>query len=287
VSSDLSLLVVPYDTGQRRWRMGAGPEHLLKQGLAAALIDRGYAVEILAIEPDGDRHGAEIGTAFALMRALADRVRAAIERGAFPLVLSGNCNSAVGTLAGLTPASQQVYWFDAHADCNTPETTTSGFLDGMALSIAMGWCWRQMTEQIPGFAPLDPSRVLLFGTRDVDPLEADVMARHGVAAAPPTAIKQVLAGSIAACAAEAAYLHCDLDVIDPAHGQANCFPVAGGLAPTVVVEAVRAIARTVPVRAAALTAYAPEYDADGRVCRTAFDIVEALLPHAGTRRAAL
>jgi arginase len=275
---EVALLVVPFDTGRRGWRMGAGPEHLVDQGLAEQLTRRGYAVDVSIVEPDDDRPLAEIGTAFSLMRLLAGRVRQAVERGAFPLVLSGNCGTAAGTIAGLGARARHVFWFDAHADCNTPETTTSGFLDGMALAMAMGWCWRHMTRQIPGFAPIDPSRVLLLGTRDVDPLEAELMARHGVATEPPGAVNDALAGAIADCNAEAAYLHCDLDVLVPADGQANGFRVAGGLTRTSFVEAVGVIARGVPIGAAALTAYAPEYDADGRVCRLAFDIVETLLP---------
>ena len=39
----------------------------------------------------------------------------------------------------------------------------------------------------------------------------------------------------------------------------------------------REIGRSVPIRAAAVTAYAPEYDTDGRVARAALRIVEGLV----------
>jgi hypothetical protein len=35
--------------------------------------------------------------------------------------------TAIGTLGGLSPAPCATFWFDAHGDCNTPETTTTGF----------------------------------------------------------------------------------------------------------------------------------------------------------------
>ena len=81
---------------------------------------------------------AEIRTAFELLRALAERVRFAYNNGAFPLVLSGNCNGSLGTLAGIGSNDQTgIIWFDGHGDFNTPETTESGFL-ALKSEIAVG-----------------------------------------------------------------------------------------------------------------------------------------------------
>ena len=82
--------------------------------------------------------GAEIQTAFALCAAVAEKARESRATGRFPLVLSGNCNVAVGTVAGCGCGSTDVVWFDAHGEATTPETTTSGFLDGMGISILTG-----------------------------------------------------------------------------------------------------------------------------------------------------
>ncbi len=46
-------------------------------------------------------------------------------------------------------------------------------------------------------------------------------------------------------------------------------------------SAVREIGRSVPVKAAAVTAYAPEYDTDGRIAQAALRIIETLLAVAG------
>ena len=119
---DIQLLLVPYDSGQRGWRCGAGPEHLVRAGLPAHLQRQGHIVTAIhIIEDDPAYPPAEIRTAFELARRLATTVRSARTAGHFPLVLSGNCNTAVGTLSGLTPAGRATFWFDAHGDCNTPE----------------------------------------------------------------------------------------------------------------------------------------------------------------------
>ncbi|HKH49751.1 MAG TPA: arginase family protein [Thermoanaerobaculia bacterium] len=276
---NVELLLVPYDTALRGWRMGAGPEHLLQAGLISRLEALGHAVSSSVIMTVRDAP-AEIGTAFELMRLVAQRVRAAREQGRFPLVLSGNCNTAPGTLAGLTPASRAVFWFDAHADCNTPDTTSSGFLDGTALATAMGWCWRQMTSSIPGFQPVSDHSVVLLGARDVDPLEAELMSRSAVRVLAPGSLRDGgLARQIASIRPQVdlAYVHCDLDALDPAEGRANPFAVAGGLTVAEIESAVREIGRSVPLKAAAVTAYAPEYDADGRIAEAALRIIESLL----------
>src|SRR4029450_5944993 len=108
---DIQLLLVPYDTARRGWRSGAGPEHLLQAGLTAHLQNRGHSVaDIQVIEADSDQRPAEISNAFELMRGVAVAVRSVRAAGQFPVVLSGNCNSAVGTLSGLTPARRAIFW---------------------------------------------------------------------------------------------------------------------------------------------------------------------------------
>jgi arginase len=276
----VELLLVPYDSGRRDWRMGAGPERLVAAGLVSRLEELGHAVERSIVVPDGDAPLGEIAAAFGLMRLLAVRVRAALAAGRFPLVLSGNCNTAPGTLAGLTPLPRAVFWFDAHADLNTPETTRSGFLDGMALATALGWCWCRMTDAVPGFEAVPEAAALLLGARDLDPPEAERLSRSAVRVLTPESLRTPrLDNELRSLrpGVEAAYVHCDLDVLDPSHGQANPFPVPFGLSVTEVERTVSAIGQAVPVRAAALAAYAPEFDADGRVAEAAIRIAQSIL----------
>jgi arginase len=96
---------------------------------------------------------------------------------------------APGNLAGLTPLSRAVFWFDAHANVNTPETTRSGFLDGMALATAMGWCWRPMTGAVPGFESVPEAAVPLLGARDFDPPETELLSRSAVRVLSPESLR--------------------------------------------------------------------------------------------------
>ena len=66
---DIQLLLVPYDSGQRGWRCGAGPEHLVRAGLPAHLQRQGHIVTAIhIIEDDPAYPPAEIRTAFELAR---------------------------------------------------------------------------------------------------------------------------------------------------------------------------------------------------------------------------
>jgi arginase len=277
---DVQLLLVPYDSGQRDWRCGAGPEHLVRAGLPDHLKRQGHTVTAVhIIEDDPAYPPAEIRTAFELARRLATAVRAARTAGHFPLVLGGNCNTAVGTLSGLTPARRATFWFDAHGDCNTPETTTSGLLDGMGLAMTKGLCWHHMVATVPGFQPVAAEATFLLGARDLDPPETALLQGSTLTAIPvgqiPEGFSRVLAK--APLADTLGYLHLDVDVLDPAVGYANYLPAANGLSLSHLTAAIAAVRARVPLAAAAITSYSPEDDHDQGVCSAAFAAIDAIL----------
>ena len=277
---DIQLLLVPYDSGRRAWRCGAGPEHLIRAGLPAHLQRQGHIVTAIhIIEEDPAYPPAEIRTAFELTRRLATAVRSARSAGHFPLVLSGNCNTAVGTLSGLTPARRATFWFDAHGDCNTPETTTTGFLDGMGLAMTMGLCWHHLGASVPGFQPVAAESTFLLGARDLDPPEAAFLQGLAITAVSVDQIPEGLPGLLASVplADSLGYLHLDVDVLDPTVGKANRLPVPDGLSLAHLTAAIAAIRARVPLGAAAITSYAPEDDNDQGVCRAAFAAIDAIV----------
>jgi arginase len=277
---NVQLLLVPYDTARRGWRSGAGPEHLINAGLVAHLESKGHVVaQPQVIEDDPAEPAAEIRTAFELARRLAVQVRAARAAGRFPLVLAGNCNSAVGTLAGLAPAHRAVFWFDAHGDLNTPATTASGFLDGTGLATALGLGWQTLVTTVPGFQPVTPELTWLLGVRDLDPAETDLIDRSPITLIPVERVRTRLSEILASAPLQGTegYVHLDLDVLDPEVGRANSLPVPGGLMAEEVAQAIAAIRARTPLGAAAITSYAPEYDSGEGVWRAAFAAIDAML----------
>src|SRR3712207_473041 len=216
---NVRVIVAPYDSGHRGVRMGAGPEHLLDGGLREAIRKAGGSPVVARVLPAGDPP-AEVATAFEIDRLVSERVREAVTGGELPLVLSGNCIASVGTISGAGPENLGVVWFDAHADFNTPETTTTGFTDGMGLAVAVGHCWRRMAEGISGFSPIAEGDVVLAGVRDVQPAEEERLANSNVSVVGgerfgregPRVLAQALDGLAAGVGR--VYVHLDLDVLD-------------------------------------------------------------------------
>ena len=272
---EIQILAVPYDSGHRGLRMGAGPEALLKAGLVEALRGDGHNISVRLAELDPDQWQAEIQSSFELMRMLAAAVREARNAGRFPIVLAGNCNTAVGTLAGLGSDSIGVAWFDAHADFNTPETTTSGFLDGTAVAIISGRCWTQLAATVPEFSPIADDRICLIGTRDIDSLESALLDDSSVSVISPRQLRDSLSRRLQFLSehVDRIYVHLDLDVLDASVASANTFAVGGGLSLDDARYALSSIAQKLEIGGVTLSALDPSADADGSAVRAAINLI--------------
>lgn len=281
------VIAVPYDSGHRGLRMGAGPEHLLNNGLGGALRSAGLSPSFSTVRPEGDPP-AEVATAFEIAGLVSARVREAASGGGFPLVLSGNCNASVGTLAGVGPGGTGIVWFDAHPDFNTPETTTTGFTDGMGLAVAVGHCWRKMAGAVPGFSPVPEANVVLAGTRDAQPAENELLAASDVAVVDADRLGHAGLPALAAAlddmkrrGVDRVYVHLDLDVLDAdTAGRANGFAPEGGLGAEGLLATLGMVRDRFDVAAAGIASYDPSFDADGRVLRTALACAPMLAPPA-------
>jgi arginase len=255
--------------------MGAGPERLIERGVARRLTDQGHEVTVTTIELPPDSFFPENQAAFELNRRLAPAVHSACERNAFPIILSGNCNSCLGTTAGIGPSQLGAIWFDAHGDYNTPETTKSGFLDGMALGILTGECWSSLAATIPGFKPLSEDRVMIVGARDFDRAEDRAFASSSITRVSVDSVRHGLADELASLRERVTnvYLHVDLDVLDPSEGNANTYAKVNGMSVAELDAAIQSIVREFRVRAMAITAYDPAADRDGRICDAALALI--------------
>src|SRR5262245_9385787 len=166
----IALIAVPYDAGRRSVGVGLGPGRLLNAGVVNQLRGAGHDVREATVELPHDIATHEMARVVAIQRELGHAVREAVAADELPIVLAGNCSTAVGTLAA-RPAETIVVWFDAHADFNTADTTVTGMLDGLALSMVTGRALRNMTTSVEGFVPVEESRVILVGARDLDAAE--------------------------------------------------------------------------------------------------------------------
>ena len=281
----VQIIQVPYDSGHRALRMGAGPEHFIKSGISRLFQDKGFKVQVEAIQIE-TAFRTEITTAVELCSALASRVTDAQLRQSFPLVLSGNCNSALGTLAGLDQPNLGMIWLDAHGDFNTPETTESGYFDGMGMAIAAGLCWKKLATNIPRFSPVAASDIIHVGGRDFDLDEEELMQDAGIRVVRASEIKRTsvqdaLLPALTALShrTKKIYLHIDLDILDPEKTPANQYAarVPNGLTVEEVEGTITTIAERFEISAAAIASYDPAYDREGETLRAGVRIIDQIL----------
>ncbi|MFV1988994.1 MAG: arginase family protein, partial [Gemmatimonadota bacterium] len=160
--------------------------------------------------------------------------------GTFVLGLLGNCISSWGMLAGLQrsdpaggPREVGLIWIDAHGDFNTPETTLSGWLGGMPVSVAAGQSLQRMRLTAGIDPPISTRNIVMMGLRDVDPLEQILLDDSDittVSAADMIGRTDVMTDAIAGLAerVDVIYLHVDLDILDAAEIPGSFFETAGG-----------------------------------------------------------
>ena len=278
--SRLTLISVPFHLGVRGVGMGGGPLALLDEGaLPARLRVAGHDVEMAEVgEPSGE---SEIARVFEIDCELAEAISGARARGQDPLIISGNCNVCLGAIGGAGGERLGIVWLDAHPDFHTPETTDSGFLDGMGLAIATGACWRTLAGTIPGFHAVEERDAILVGVRDIDPAErkrldsgeVSVIEGGGGPGSLPIGDLRASLDDIMP-RVDGVYLHLDLDSLDPSLGRANEYATDGGLGVDDVRAVVSAVAERVPVRAASFTAYNPDVDPEREFLATAVDAIE-------------
>ncbi len=191
-----------------------------------------------------------------------------------PVLLAAECSIALTTLpAALSHRPDaRVLWLDAHGDFNTPETTASRYLGGMALAGACG-----LWDAGLGAQPVAAERVVLAGVRDLDSAEREALERSDVTVIGASPVETLVAVKNALDGAPV-YVHLDLDVLDPEDFPAQ-FPAPGGLGPEKLYDLLEAVTDTSEVIGFEVTAFAASEDELERAVEasTAVHVLEPLL----------
>lgn len=264
--------LAPYDLDALRHGNGAGPEALVSNRALDGLDVTGTT--LLEVSTSA---ASQVQQCIAIDAAIARAVHPVCDAGDVAIVFSGSCHACLGSLSGIG-ARTTIIWFDAHGDLNTPDTTESGSFDGMALATALGWGWTAMTRQIPGFAAANESDVVLAGGRDLDPAERQLLEQSRVRHHAPAPLAGTVAKDFEHALSTAprprrAYVHLDLDVIDPSLMRANRFNAPGGVTVEWLEAALGIVRHHHDIAAVGITAYDPSYTA----ASTAGPIVNRLL----------
>ena len=240
-----------------------------------------------------------------------ERVSAAVAQNImnhyFPIVLSGDHSSALGTISGIKAAFPTkklgVVWLDAHADIHSPFTSPSGNIHGMPLAAALGFdnlkCqinepgeptkyhWELMKNIGIQGPKITPNHLVYFGLRDFEEPEKKLIDEHKIQF---YKVEEVRERGISLCVKEAIeklkdcdhiYISFDVDSMDAdsvSYGTGTPVPI--GFFASEIIEIFDALMATKKVSCIEFTEINPLLDNKGnKMAETAFQVLD----HIATR----
>ncbi|MFL6213624.1 MAG: arginase [Blastocatellia bacterium] len=292
------IIGVPMDLGAGRRGVDMGPSAIRIAGLNQALAFLGCDVtdagNVNVAPPEAvlqvharARYLPEIAAA---SEELARMVEAALDEDAVPVVLGGDHSIAVGSVAGVAAHYHKrggqvgIIWLDAHADCNTPETTPSGNIHGMPLAALLGYGAKELTH-VAGFAPkVLPEHTAVVGARSIDPGEREMLRTLGVRVFTMTEIDErgmssCIQEAIAVATRDTVGIHVtmDMDFIDPFYAPGVGTPERGGVTYREGHLAMEKIADSGRVVAVELTEVNPLFDTQNQTAQLAVEMILSAL----------
>eukprot|EP00873_Tetraselmis_striata_P030488 jgi/Tetstr1/450752/TSEL_037788.t1 len=221
----ITLVGAPVEDGAGRQGCSMGPKALRIAGLAEALSGLGHTViDRGDVLPEGNdftleglAHNFVEVTGFA--RALANAGQSALADGT-AVYLGGDHALSFGSVAAALRHADRVgrklhvLWLDAHADFNTPQTSTSGNMHGMPAAF---FCGEAGFDGMLDCPKMPATRYHLVGARSIDPAEVDLLAARGadvndMAEIDEHGIAAILRRILKEVEADDALLHVSLDV---------------------------------------------------------------------------
>jgi arginase len=294
----IALLGVPIDMGASQRGTLMGPAALRTAGLLTLLDSLGFAVtdhgdlsaaDMADLEdrpPDKANHYREIQR---WTRALSRRGYEVARSGALPIFLGGDHSLSMGSVNAMARYWQEqgrelfVLWLDAHADYNTPATTLTANMHGMAASFL---CGEDGLDGLLGDEPrasLSPDRLELFGTRSIDRLEKDLLRARRVNVADMRQIDEFGVGVlirrvIDKVRARNGVLHVsfDVDFLDPDVAPGVGTTVPGGATYREAHLVMELLHDSALVRSVDIVELNPFLDERGRTARTAVELIGSL-----------
>jgi len=243
----IGIIGAPMDLGSSRRGVDMGPSALRFALLAERLRQMGHRVEDLGDisishrETVLDAVDALYPAIHSACRELADRTADTVRRHLVPLVLGGDHSIAAGSVAGVATAFAErgekigLIWLDAHADINTPESSSSGNVHGMPLAHLIGKGDPRLATIATPSPAVSPANVAIVGLRDLDPPEREHIRSWGITAFPmrdvdERGLRAVMADAIRVASSGTAGFHLsvDADWVDPEEAPGVGTPVRGG-----------------------------------------------------------
>jgi arginase len=211
---------------------------------------------------------------------LADAVGPLLDRGAFPVVLAGDCGALLGGLLALRRRGRfGLFFLDGHADFYLPAEEPRGEVASMDLALATGRGPTLLTdlegrrplvrdEDVVAFASRDAAEAATEGSQDIRAVSAIRVVdlaearSRGVANAAGEELPRLRRDDLAGF-----WIHLDADVLDDAVMPAVDYRLPDGLTPAELSAVLRLLVGSGRAVGMTVTIFNPSLDPDGTIAR--------------------
>jgi len=294
----IAVLGAPIDMGASQRGTLMGPAALRTAGLLTLLETLGFdvadygdlsvrdMVDLVDTPPEKANHYREIQR---WTRALSSRGYEIARTGAIPIFLGGDHSLSMGSVNAMARHWREVgrelfvLWLDAHADYNTPATTLTANLHGMAAAFLCGEGGLDGLLGDEPRAPIGPDQLDLFGTRSIDRLEKDLLRERRVSVADMREIDEFGVGVLIRRVIDKVrgrggvlHLSFDVDFLDPGLAPGVGTTVPGGATYREAHLVMEMLHDSGLVRSVDIVELNPFLDERGRTARAAVELVGSL-----------
>ena len=245
-----------------------------------------------------------IGNVLTVCTRLCDSVSENLKNNFFPMVLSGDHSSALGTISGIKKAYPDkrlgVVWIDAHADIHTPYTSPSGNIHGMPLAAALNddnldrkindinletrQYWDLMKNIGVEGQKIKHEDIVYFGVRDTEEPEEFALEKNNIK---NYTVSEMRFRGMETCLQEAVsrldacdliYISFDVDSMDcDLISKGTGTPVSKGFDQNEIEDIIKAFVATSKVVSFEVVEVNPTLDNKGNVmAETAFDVLKVI-----------
>ena len=244
-----------------------------------------------------------IGCVLKVCTRLSKSVKKCLNDNEFPIVLSGDHSSAIGSISGIKAAYPNkrlgVVWIDAHSDIHSPFTSPSGNIHGMSLAAVLNDdnlddrinnvfketqnYWTQLKNIGVNEQKVKHEHVVYFGVRDTEDPEKQTMEKNKMR---NYMVDEMRYRGFDTCLQEAVnklidcdmiYISFDVDSMDcDLISKGTGTPVSKGFDQYEIIEIIKAFIKTDKVACFEIVEVNPLLDNKGNVmAETAFDVLKA------------
>ncbi len=292
------IIGVPIDLGANMRGSNMGPSairianlHQKIRVLGFPVVDSGdLDVPVRDTLPDGAESRKYLNQIVQVCKDLDQMIYKSLEQGELPISIGGDHSLAIGSVTGASRYFHErhenmgLIWIDAHADLNTPQSSPSGNIHGMPLSVVIGSGRPELLNIAPTPIRVNPAHIALIGIRTLDGEEKELCRQSGIRYFTMREIDErgmhtvmTEALKVAGTGTAGIHLSFDVDGVDPLYAPGVSTPATGGISYREAHLALEMLADTKMLRSMDFVELNPMTDVSHKTAQLITELIQSAL----------